>query len=100
TARGILASKELARWSTCFAKREVGYDPIFVHLRMCEEQKAPLGWVMAKQTRDAIDRLLEADSCNAAELHKLERALLGDELIAGDHLSGKIQNQLSVGSSQ
>src|SRR5205823_1045022 len=77
TARGILASKELARWSACFAKREVGTDVVFVHLGMCSKSRPPLGWVMAQQSRQDIEGLLDRDGCNGEELRKLEQALQG-----------------------
>ncbi len=76
SARGIVASKELATWAECWAERELGVKPVFIHLAMCSEARPPLGWVMTSTSRDGIDALLREDEggCNSKDLLKLKQA--------------------------
>ena len=81
-ARGVNASKLVARWGACVARDDAdltrghGDEPEYVHLRMCDpEHPAPLGWLMAAHTRDEIDKLLDPSGCNATELRRLFQAL-------------------------
>ena len=81
-ARGVNASKLVARWGACVARDDADLtrgqedEPEYVHLRMCDpEHPAPLGWLMAAHTRDEIDKLLDPSGCNATELQRLFRAL-------------------------
>jgi hypothetical protein len=46
-------------------------------LGMCGTSQPPLGWVMAEQSRQEIERLLDPNSCNGEEIRKLEQALYG-----------------------
>ena len=81
-ARGILAAKELARWSGCFARDEVGVTPVFIHLGMCGKARPPLGWVMAEQSREDIQAMLSPSGCNAKELKALKAALDGTRALS------------------
>jgi hypothetical protein len=76
-ARGILASKDLARFLDCgFAADPNVLDPVFVHLAMPEDGPAPpLGWVMTPETRANIEAYLDEKENRAALDHVL--ALLG-----------------------
>ena len=80
-ARGILASKGLARylgWGTVADPNVL--DPVFVHLAMPEAKDGfapPLGWVMTPETRATIDAYLDDKDNRAALDHVL--AVLGGE---------------------
>lgn len=76
-ARGVHAVAELAQRAACAPRPASAPRPVFVHLAMCglEEREPALGWTLDRRSREAIDRLLDADGCNAAELAILADAL-------------------------
>jgi hypothetical protein len=86
-ARGVLASKELSVWAECWAEREVGVKPVFVHFAMCDAvARPPLGWVMTGASRHAIHSLMPAArgelidaACNEDALARFERAWWGGQ---------------------
>ncbi|MCS6780392.1 MAG: hypothetical protein NZ555_11895 [Geminicoccaceae bacterium] len=76
-ARGVHAVAELERRVACAPRPLSAPRPVFVHLAMCGlgGREPALGWALDRRSREAIDRLLDPDGCNAQELAILAEAL-------------------------
>ncbi|MFO0996092.1 MAG: hypothetical protein U1F33_05355 [Alphaproteobacteria bacterium] len=75
TARGILASDELAEYTHGLAE---GAAPVFVHFRLCAESGAPdpaLGWALSKSSEALMARQLRCSCGNGKALSDLLVAL-------------------------
>jgi hypothetical protein len=60
-ARGILAAKTLRWWTERQEHSGAIVDPVFVHFRMqvsTDKSKPALGWMLSKESEDAIGRML------------------------------------------
>lgn len=76
-ARGLPAVCELARTPRRAGPSPDAPEPALVHLAMrgSEERRPALGRLLDPGWRPAIERGLEPEDCNRAELRELDRAL-------------------------
>lgn len=83
SARGVLASKDLARFMGCIAESGADVvDPVFVHFAMPDRKPYPaLGWVMTEGTRAQIAGYLGTAE-NEQALATLREALGPDQIAA------------------